>query len=69
MDISIAYGCLLRNLLIAKLEAYELVYSSRSFILHYPTLRKQKQRSRTRSSWSNRTEILGGKPQDSLLDP
>lgn len=69
MDISIAYGCLLHNLLIAKLEAYELVYSSRSFILHCPTLRKQKQKSRTRSSWSNRTEILGGMPQDSLLDP
>ena len=62
MGVSIAYGCLPQNLLIVKLEAHEL---NRSFILMYLTLKKQ--RSRTDSSWSNRTEIFWVIPQYSSL--
>ena len=67
MDLSKAFDCLPRDLLIAKLAAYGLGYRSLRFLLSYLSNRKMRVRvGSTISYWLN---ILLGVPQGSILGP
>ena len=67
MDLSKAYDCLPRDLLIAKLETYGLDNGSLNLLLDYLTFRKQKTKvDSTYSKWSN---IRRGIAQGSILGP
>ena len=55
MDLSKAFDCLSHDLLIAKLEAYELDAGSLNFLLDYLSLRKH--RTKVGSSYSIWSEI------------
>ena len=66
-DLSKAFNCLPRELLIAKLDAYGFDKSSLKLIHSYLSNRKKKVKINDRySSWS---EILFGVPQGSILGP
>ena len=58
MDLSKAYDCLPRNLVIAKLEAYGLDTSSLRFLFDYLSCRKQ--RAKMGSAYSNWSEVFVG---------
>ena len=66
-DLSEAFDCLPRDLLIAKLQAYGLDMASLKLLHSYLTKRRQRVKiNNTYSSWS---EILFGVPQGSILGP
>ena len=67
MDLSKAYDCLPHDLIIAKLEAYDLETNSLRFLFDY--LSSRKQRTKMGSAYSNRSEVLRGIPQGSILGP
>ena len=67
MDLSKAYDCLPRDLLIAKLAAYGVDHFSLSFIYNY--LSNRKHRVRINDTFSNFLDILLGVPQGSILGP
>ena len=66
-DLSKAFDCLSHDLLIAKLEAYGLDYTSLKLMHIYLSCRYQ--RVRVNSKYSNSSEILSGVPQGSILGP
>ena len=65
MDLSKAYDCLPHDLIIAKLEAYEL--GTNNLIFLFDHLRCKKQRTKMRSAYSNWSEVLHGTPQGLTL--
>ena len=67
MDLSKAFDCLPHDLLIAKLHAYGMDYSSLAFMQSY--LNNRKHRVRVGSSFSNWLPLLYGVPQGSVLGP
>ena len=67
MDLSKASDSLLYDLLIVKLEAYELDVGSLNFLLDYLSLRKH--RTKVGSSYSKWSEICKGIIQGSILGP
>ena len=67
MDLSKAYDCLPRDLLIAKLEAYGLDNDSLNLLLDYLSFRKQ--RTKVGSAYTNWSKIIRGIPQGSILAP
>ena len=60
MDLSKAYDCIPHNLLIAKLECYDVDKASLSLLLDYFTRRKQ--RTKVASSFSSWCDINTGVP-------
>ena len=67
MDLSKAYDCLPPDLLIAKLNAYNLGKSALKLLFSYLTDRKQ--RVKVGSTFSSWGEIIRGVPQGSVLGP
>ena len=67
MDLSKAYDCLPHNLLIAKLEAYDLDSDSLNLLLAYLSFRKQ--RTKVGSAYSKWSKIRRGILQGSILGP
>ena len=67
MDLSKAYDCLPRNLLLEKLSAYGFDESAITLIANY--LSSTYQRVKTGSTFSSYLEILRGIPQGSVLGP
>ena len=67
MDLSKAYDCLPHDLLIAKLEAYDLDNDSLNLLLDYLSFRKQ--RTKVGSANSKWSKIRRGIPQGSILGP
>ena len=66
MDLSKAYDCLPHELLVAKLEAYDVGTAALNLISNY--LSHRKQRTKIGSSYSDWYEIVRGVPQGSILD-
>ena len=66
-DLSKAFDCLPRDLIIAKLNAYGFSLSASKLIHNY--LSHRKQRTKINSSYSSWEEILFGVPQGSILGP
>ena len=67
MDLSKAYDCLPRNLLLEKLSAYGFDESAITLIANY--LSNRYQRVKIGSTFSSYLEILRGVPQGSILGP
>ena len=67
MDLSKAYDCLHHDLLIARLEAYDLENGSLKLLLDSVTFRKQ--RTKVGSAFSKWSKIRRGFPQGSILGP
>ena len=67
MDLSKAFGCILRDLLLAKLSAYGFDESAITLIVN--CLSNRYQRVKIGSGFSSYLEILRGVPQDSILGP
>ena len=67
MDLSKAYNCLPHDLLIAKLEAYDLDNGCLNLLLDYLSFRKQ--RTKVGSAYSKWSNIRRGIPQGSILGP
>ena len=67
MDLSKASDSLLYDLLIVKLEAYELDVGSLNFLLDYLSLRKH--RAKVGFSYSKWSEICRGIPKGSISGP
>ena len=67
MDLSKTYDCLPQDLIIAKLEAYDLDTNSLRFIFDY--LSSKKQRTKMESADSNWSKVLCGIAQGSILGP
>ena len=67
MDLSKAYDCLPRNLLLEKLSVYGFDESAITLIANY--LSSTYQRVKTGSTISSYLEILRGVPQGSILGP
>ena len=67
IDLSKAYDSLPHNLILAKLEAYELYMNSLRFLFDYLTCRKQ--RTEIGSAHSNWCEFFRGIRQGSILGP
>ena len=67
MDLSKAYDCLPRDLLIAKLEAYGLDNGSLNLLLYYLSFRKQ--RTKVGSAYNIWSKIRCGIPQGPVLGP
>ena len=65
MHLSKSYDCLPHDLLIAKLEAYDLDAASLSLLKNY--LANRKQRTKVASSYSDWFEFLRGIPLGSIL--
>ena len=66
-DLSKAFDCLSRKLLLAKLNAYG--FDKRSLTLIFNYLSNRKQRVKINDSFSSWSEILFGFPQGSILGP
>ena len=66
-DLSKAFGCLNRELLIAKLEAYGFDQPSLDFILDY--LKGRKHRTKINNHFSDWYPIISGVPEGSILGP
>ena len=66
-DLSKAFGCILHDLLIAKLAAYGFDYNSLQLIQSY--LSNRQQRTKINDAYSTYCEILFGVPQGSILGP
>ena len=66
-DLSKAFDCLSHELIIAKLNAYELSLSALKLIQSY--LSERKQRTKINQAYSSREEILFGVPQGSIFGP
>ena len=66
-DLSKAYDCLSRELLLAKLHAYG--FSIAALRLIYSYLSNRKQRTKVNLPYSPREDILFGVPQRSILGP
>ena len=66
-DLSKAFDCLNRGLLIAQLDAYGFENSAINFIYDY--LKERKQRSKVNNSYSSRKSIQYGVPRGSILGP
>ena len=66
-DLSKAFGCLSRELLIAKLDAYGYSYNTLQLMFSY--LNNRSQRVKVNSSYSSWAEIKCGVPQCSILGP
>ena len=67
MDLSKAYDCLPRDLLIAKLEAYGLDNGSLNLLLYYLSFRKQ--RTKVGSAYNIWSKIRCGILQGPILGP
>ena len=67
MDLSKAFGCILRDLLLAKLSAYGFDESAITLIVN--CLSNRYQRVKIGSRFSSYLEILRGVPQGSILGP
>ena len=67
IDLSKAYGYIPHDLLIAKLEAYDLDKTILHLLRDY--LSNRKQRTKIGSSFSDWWDIIGGIPQGSILGP
>ena len=67
MDLSKAYDCLPRDLIVVKFEAYGLSKNSLKLLLDY--FEEQKQRVKIGSSYSFWSDLKRGVPQGSLLGP
>ena len=66
-NLSKAFDCLLHDLLIAKLAAYDFDYDSLVFIQSY--LSERQQRTKANNAYSTYSAILYGVPQGSVLGP
>ena len=66
-DLSKAFDCLVRDFLLAKLEAYGFSYEYLKLINSYLTDRKH--RTKVNSSYSSFLDLLIGVPQGSILGP
>ena len=67
MDLLKAYGCLLHDLLIAKLEAYGLRIDSLKLLYSY--LIERQQRVKIGTGFSSWKQLSKGVPQGSVLGP
>ena len=67
MDLSKAYDCLPHDLLVAKLEVYDIDKTGLNLIYNY--LSNCKQRTKINSWYSNWYDIVRGVPQGSILGP
>ena len=66
-DLSKAFDCLLRDIFIAKLNAYWFDLKTLKFVDNY--LRNRKQRTKINNAYSSWQNILYGVPQGSILGP
>ena len=66
-DLTKAFDCISRDLLIAKLNAYS--FSTKSLGLIYDYISQRKQRTKMNMSYSSWHEIFYGVPQGSVLGP
>ena len=66
-DLSIAFDCILRELIIANLDGYGLTLPSLKLISHYLT--NWKQRIKINQSFSSWEDIIFRVPQESILGP
>ena len=66
-DLSKAFDCFSRDLIIAKLNAYGFRLPALNLIQNY--LANRKQRTKINDSYSPRSNILFGVPQGSILEP
>ena len=67
MDLSKAYDCLPHDLLVAKLEVYDIDKTGLNLIYNY--LSNCKQRTKINSWYSDWYDIVRGVPQGSILGP
>ena len=67
MDLSKAFDCLPKNLLLAKLHAYSVDGNSLLLIQNY--LSNRKQRVKVKGHYSSLGELGQGVPQGSILGP
>ena len=66
-DLSIAFDCILRELIIANLDGYGFTLPSLKLISHY--FANWKQRIKINQSFSSWEDIIFGVPQESILGP
>ena len=66
-DLSKAFGCILHDLLIAKLVAYGFDYQSLRIMESF--LSNKQQRTKINNVFSRYSEIIYGVPQGSILGP
>ena len=66
-DLSKAFDCIPNELMIAKLDAYG--FGLKALILVFNYLRNRNQRVKINSSYSERSDLLFGVPQKSILGP
>ena len=67
MDLSKAFDCIPRDLLIAKLHAYGFSEKTVTFIYSY--LKRRKQKIKIENFYSDFLSLLSGVPQGSILGP
>ena len=66
-DLTIAFDCILNDLLIAKLDAYGFDYQSLRIMESFPSNRQK--RTKINNAFSRYSEIIYGVPQGSILGP